>query len=148
MNRENLNRETAKDNCADNKYADIINLPHPVSSRHPQMPLKNRAAQFMPFAALTGYGDAIDETARVTEEKLDLTEDELRLLDEKLAKLRPLLSQRPEVTFTYFEPDARKEGGAYITRTGIVKKIDEYGRSILLEDGTVIPMDALKEIVN
>ncbi len=129
-----------------NNYDDILDLPHHVSSQHPQMPLQNRAAQFMPFAALTGYGDAIDETARITEEKLDLTEDELRLLDEKLTKLRPLLSQRPEVTFTYFEPDTRKEGGAYITRTGIVKKIDEYGRSILLEDGTQIPMDALAEI--
>ena len=127
-------------------YRDIIDLPAPVSSRHPQMPLQNRAAQFMPFAALTGYGDAIEETARVTDEKLELTEDELLILDQQLAELRPLLSQRPEVTFVYFEPDARKEGGAYITRAGIVKKIDDYGRSILLEDGTVIPMDALREL--
>lgn len=127
-------------------YRDIIDLPAPVSSRHPQMPLQNRAAQFMPFAALTGFGDAIDETARVTDKKLELTEDELRLLDQQLAELRPLLSQRPEVTFVYFEPDARKEGGTYITRNGIVKKIDDYGRSILLEDGTVIPVDALSEI--
>lgn len=127
-------------------YRDIIDLPTPVSSRHPQMPLQNRAAQFMPFAALTGFGDAIDETARVTDEKLELTEDELLILDRQLTELRPLLSQRPEVTFVYFEPDARKEGGAYITRTGIVKKIDDYGRSILLEDGTVIPVDALSEI--
>ena len=127
-------------------YRDIIDLPAPVSSRHPQMPLQNRAAQFMPFAALTGYGDAIEETARVTDEKLELTEDELLILDQQLAELRPLLSQRPEVTFVYFEPDARKEGGAYITRKGIVKKIEDYGRSILLEDGTVIPMDALREL--
>ena len=127
-------------------YRDIIDLPAPVSSRHPQMPLQNRAAQFMPFAALTGYGDAIEETARVTDAKLELTEDELLILDQQLAELRPLLSQRPEVTFVYFEPDARKEGGAYITRAGIVKKIDDYGRSILLEDGTVIPMDALREL--
>ena len=127
-------------------YRDIIDLPAPVSSRHPRMPLENRAAQFMPFAALTGFGDAIDETARITDEKLELTEDELRILDEKLAELRPLLSQRPEVTFVYYEPDARKEGGAYITRTGIVKKINDYGRSILLEDGAVIPVDALSEI--
>ena len=127
-------------------YRDIIDLPAPVSSRHPQMPLQNRAAQFMPFAALTGYGDAIEETARVTDEKLELTEDELLILDRQLAELRPLLSQRPEVTFVYFTPDARKEGGAYITRAGIVKKIDDYGRSILLEDGTVIPIDALREL--
>ena len=127
-------------------YRDIIDLPAPVSSRHPRMPLENRAAQFMPFAALTGYGEAIDETARLTDEKLELTEDELQILDEKLAELRSLLSQRPEVTFVYFEPDARKEGGAYITRAGIVKKIDDYGRSILLEDGTVIQMDALREL--
>ena len=127
-------------------YRDIIDLPAPVSSRHPQMPLQNRAAQFMPFAALTGYGDAIEETARVTDAKLELTEDELLILDQQLAELRPLLSQRPEVTFVYFEPDARKEGGAYITRAGIVKKIDDYGRSILLEDGIVIPMDALREL--
>ena len=127
-------------------YRDIIDLPAPVSSRHPQMPLENRAAQFMPFAALTGFGDAIGETARITDEKLDLMEDELLLLDQQLAELRPLLSQRPEVTFVYFEPDARKEGGAYITRTGIVKKIDDYRRNILLEDGSVIPVDALREI--
>lgn len=127
-------------------YRDIIDLPAPVSSRHPQMPLQNRAAQFMPFAALTGYGDAIEETARVTDAKLELTEDELLILDQQLAELRPLLSQRPEVTFVYFEPDVRKQGGAYITRAGIVKKIDDYGRSILLEDGTVIPMDALREL--
>lgn len=127
-------------------YRDIIDLPAPVSSRHPQMPLQNRAAQFMPFAALTGFGEAIGETARITDKKLDLTEDELRLLDQQLAELRPLLSQRPEVTFVYFESDARKEGGAYITRTGIVKKINDYGRSILLEDGTIIPVDALSEI--
>ena len=127
-------------------YRDIIDLPAPVSSRHPQMPLQNRAAQFMPFAALTGYGDAIEETARVTDEKLELTEDELLILDQQLAELRPLLSQRPEVTFVYFEPDARKEGGAYITRKGIVKKIDDYDRSILLEDGAVISVDALREL--
>ena len=127
-------------------YRDIIDLPAPVSSRHPQMPLQNRAAQFMPFAALTGYGDAIEETARVTDAKLELTEDELLILDQQLAELRPLLSQRPEVTFVYFEPDVRKQSGAYITRAGIVKKIDDYGRSILLEDGTVIPMAALREL--
>ena len=133
-------------------YRDIIDLPAPVSSRHPQMPLQNRAAQFMPFAALTGYGDAIDETARLTDEKLELTEDQLRLLDERLNELRALLSrkpgnvQQPEVTFVWFEPDERKDGGAYVTRTGIVKKIDDARRAVLLEDGILIPLDALSEI--
>ena len=127
-------------------YRDIIDLPAPVSSRHPQMPLQNRAAQFMPFAALTGYGDAIEETARVTDAKLELTEDELLILDQQLTELRPLLSQQPEVTCVWFEPDERKDGGAYVTRTGIVKKIDDTRRTVLLEDGILIPMDALSEI--
>ena len=127
-------------------YDDIIGLPHPVSKRHRPMSLADRAAQFAPFAALTGYGDAVLETARVTDRKLELTEDELRVLDEALKELRPLLPQRPSVTFVYFKPDARKDGGAYLTRTGIVKKIDDYGRRILLEDGSIIPMDDLAEI--
>ena len=127
-------------------YSDMIGLPHHVSDHHPQMPLQNRAAQFRPFAALTGYGDAVRETARITDRKLDLTEDELRVLDERLAELRPLLPQRPVVTFVYFQPDARKDGGAYLTRTGTVKKIDDYGRRIFLEDGSIIPMDDMAEI--
>ncbi len=127
-------------------YSDMIGLPHHVSDHHPQMPLQNRAAQFMPFAALTGYGDAVRETARITDRKLELTEDELRVLDERLAELRPLLPQRPVVTFVYFQPDARKDGGAYLTRTGTVKKIDDYGRRIFLEDGSIIPMDDMAEI--
>ena len=134
------------------KYDEIMHMSRPVSKVHPPMDRAARAKQFMPFAALTGYGDAIDETARLTDEKLDLTEDQLRLLDEKLNELRALLSrkpgnvQQPEVTFVWFEPDERKDGGAYVTRTGIVKKIDDTRRTVLLEDGILIPMDALSEI--
>lgn len=124
-------------------YSDIINLPHHVSRRHPQMPLESRAAQFSPFAALTGYDAAIDETARETEDMKELTEDRLLMLDQKLMLLRECISRRPKVTVTYFEPDARKEGGAYISRTGIVKKIDDITHSLTLESGEVIAAERI-----
>lgn len=134
MEKENLTHD----------YDDIIELQHPVSSVHPAMPVADRAAQFMPFAALTGYGEAIDETGRRTEERMELEEDEYSILDEKLRLLRERSDQRPEISVTYFRPDARKAGGAYVTVTGQLKKVDGYERSLILEDGTKIP---LREIV-
>lgn len=128
------------------KYDDIINLPHHVSSRHPQMSPLDRAAQFSPFAALTGHEAAIKETARLTEEWVELDESSKEMLDERLQMLREHLSRKPEITFTYFKPDEKKDGGAYLTVAGKVKKIKEYEHQILLEDGTVLPIDNLVSI--
>jgi len=127
----------------EHQYDDIIHLPHHVSAKHPQMSPENRAAQFSPFAALTGHGDAIRETARQTEEFVELNEDQKEQLNEQLLYIRENLSLEPEVNITYFQPDRRKNGGTYRTlRTGI-KKMDEFRRLLLCTDGTVIPMESL-----
>ena len=96
-------------------YDDIINLPHHVSTRHPQMPIKDRAAQFSPFAALTGYAGEVTEAARITETRIELTEDQKAKLDERLCLLEDIFPERPNVTFIYFVPDQRKQGGSYAT---------------------------------
>lgn len=121
-------------------YDDIINLPHHVSSVHPHMPISGRAAQFSPFAALTGYEDAIDETRRLTDEKVELDEDAQTFLDKKLQILKNEMSEYPEIRITYFLPDKQKSGGAYITACGYVKKLDLYGQIIIMQDETVIPV--------
>ena len=100
------------------KYDDIIHLTHHVSSTRPHMPMTDRAAQFMPFRALTGYEDAVRETARYTDERIELTEDEKALLDMRLQKLADEISNQPKMTLTYFRPDKKKAGGAYICVTG------------------------------
>lgn len=128
------------------KYDDIIHLPHPVSVRHPQMSPLDRAAQFSPFAALTGHDAAIKETERLTEEWIELDESRKEELDERLQMLREHLSGTPEITFTYYKPDEKKHGGAYLTVTGKVKKIDGYEHRVVLEDGTVLPIDYLFSI--
>ncbi len=136
----------------DHKYDDIINLPHHVSSRHPQLSALDRAAQFSPFAALTGHDAAIQETARLTEEFVELDEDGKEALDERLQLIREVLRHRgasgdmPEIEVTYFRPDQKKSGGAYVTVRGKVKKIDEYNRRLHFEDQTVIPMERLCSI--
>ena len=124
-------------------YEDIINLPHHVSAVHTPMPMEVRAAQFSPFAALTGYGDAIRETGRLTEERVELEEDEVGDLDRKLSILQEKLGDRPEISVTYFKPDARKSGGAYVTATGRIRKIDMFDRVLAMEDGTRIPLEAV-----
>ena len=123
------------------EYEDIIHLPHHVSSKRPQMSMLDRAAQFSPFAALTGYDDAIQETGRLTEQKIELDEETLEKLDERFQILQEHLGEQPGVRFTYFKPDERKEGGAYLTVSGVVRKIKLYEREILLQDGTIIPVD-------
>lgn len=128
------------------KYDDIIELPHHVSAKHPQMPLLDRAAQFSPFAALTGYDAAIKETGRLTEEWNEPDEDRKKMLDERLQMIRENFSEKPEIIFTYFKPDEKKSGGAYLTVTGKVKKINEYGHKIIMEDGTVLPIENLFSI--
>ena len=120
------------------KYDDIIDLPHHVSTRHPPMSMRRRAAQFAPFAALTGYGAAVNETARLTEKAVTLDEDTLTLRDERLHILLSHLDERPVVTVTYFVPDERKDGGRYVDVTDAVVKIDEYEKVIVTENGTRI----------
>lgn len=128
------------------KYKDIINLPHKQSTKRPRMPLLDRAAQFAPFAALTGYDDAINETGRLTDEKIELSEENLNELNMKYQILVDKLDDEKIVSFTYFVPDGTKSGGAYITKQGIVKKVDDYERLITLYDSTKIPMDDILAI--
>ena len=128
------------------KYDDIIELPHHVSSTRPQMPMIDRAAQFMPFRALTGYEDAVHETARLTDEKPELTEDEKALLDTKLQRLADRLDSRPQVTLTWFQADKRKTGGAYVTTTGQIKKIDDFEGALILLGGERILIEDILDI--
>ena len=128
------------------RYDDIINLPHHQSKVHPHMSLQDRAAQFAPFAALTGHEAAIQETQRLTDRKIQLDEDALEALDEKLELIREHLGTNEEVTFTCFVPDEKKEGGTYADFCGSVKKLDLYARTILLSDNTVISLDKIVDI--
>ena len=123
------------------KYDSIMNLPHHVSKTRPQMPMSDRAAQFAPFAALTGYDSAIRETGRLTDEKIELGEEALTALDMKYQLLMDAFDDASEVTITYFQPDERKAGGKYVSAVGAVKKIDDFERRITMRDGTKIPMD-------
>ena len=122
-------------------YDDIINLPHPTSKRHPRMPIRDRAAIFSPFAALSGHGAAIAETARLTEQKIELDEDTKAELDRRQAVLLEYMDEQPEITITWFRPDERKEGGAYRLATGRLKKLRELERILVLTDGTEIPLE-------
>lgn len=124
-------------------YDDIIILSRPVSAKHPRMAMIDRAAQFSPFQALSGYGAALQETARLTDQKIELAEEELVLLDEKL---RRLPDTSAEAEFTWFQPDLKKSGGAYVTTTGRIKRLDTIQRVVLLEDGGIIPIEDILEI--
>lgn len=128
------------------EYSDIINLPHHVSKTRPQMSMLDRAAQFSPFAALTGYDAAIKETGRLTDEKIELDEDTKAALDMKQAYFMEMIDEQPEITIIYFLPDARKAGGSYVTVTGNLKRFDEYERLLILTNGKKIPMDAIINI--
>ena len=128
------------------KYEEIMKRPHHVSKTRPQMPMSDRAAQFAPFAALTGYESAIKETGRLTDEKIELDEEALTALDMKYQLLMDALNEAPKVTITYFQPDERKAGGKYITATGAVKKVDDFERRITMQDGSKIPMDDVLSI--
>lgn len=122
------------------KYDDIIRLPHHVSTKHPQMPALDRAAQFSPFAALTGYEAAITETARLVDQRIELDENRKEELDEKLQLAREQIPMEPEIAITYFVPDAKKEGGTYLQTIGIIKKMDDIRHKIIMKDGTTIPI--------
>ena len=128
------------------KYDEIINLPHHVSKTRPQMPMSDRATQFAPFAALTGYDSAIKETRRLTDEKIELDEETLTVLDRKYQLLMDALDEAPEIEITYFKPDERKAGGKYVSATGTVKKVDDFERLITMQDGLKIPMDDVLSI--
>lgn len=128
------------------KYDDIINLPHHVSKKHPQMSLHDRAAQFSPFAALTGHKAAINEAARLTDKKQILSEDVIAKLNEQLNLIKENIGTNQTVTITYFVPDDKKSGGAYISHIGVVKKIDEYNHTVIMTDKTIIPIEQISEI--
>ena len=128
------------------RYDDIITLEHPVSKVHPRMSVMDRAAQFSAFAALSGYEDAIDETERLTETYTELDEGEKEILNEQLLKIIENIASHPAATCTYFEPDPKKEGGAYRTYSGKVRKIDEYEKKLVFEDGTGIWIGSLRDI--
>lgn len=129
-----------------NEYDDIINLPHHVSSRHPQMSMMNRAAQFAPFAALTGHSAAIEETARLTDEQQELAEEDSDALNQKMAYLRETINEHPTITITYFEPDKKKAGGKYKTIEGQLQNIDDYSQTIVLKSGEVIFLQSILDI--
>ena len=128
------------------RYDDIINLPHHTSKVHPRMPLEKRAAQFSPFEALTGYGDAVAETVRLTDSRMDLDESERAMLEERLQLLLDADNPKPEVSLRWFIPDARKSGGRYVTHTGVLRKFDALARVIVMEDGTSVPVDEVTDV--
>ena len=125
------------------KYDDIIGLEHHVSKTHPHMSVADRAAQFAPFAALTGYEEVIDEAGRLTRQRFHADEDRLAELDDAL---RAVLAQGGAVKLVYFAEDDRKEGGSYRTIVGRIRKVDEVGRRLIMEDGTAISTDCIIEL--
>ena len=127
-------------------YDDIINLPHHVSSKHPQMSIENRAAQFSPFAALTGYDAAIKETSRTTDQRIELDESAMADLDMKLHMLTDRIADQPEISVTYFQKDEKKGGGTYVTAVNHVNKIDAFEMTIFLANGEKISIDDILDI--
>lgn len=128
------------------KYDDIINLPNPTPTCRPRMSALDRAAQFAPFAALTGYEAVVAEAARLTDDRLELSEDMKIILNDKMQMIVDNLDKEPFVTVRYFVPDKRKAGGAYVEVSGIVKEIDEYERCIVMTDGMKIPIEQVRAI--
>lgn len=122
-------------------YFEILSREHPTSKKHPRMSRMNRAAQFAPFAALTGYEESIEETARLTDRRIELSEYEIEELNAKLNFIQEHIKEHPEVTIIYFQPDERKDGGTYITINGKVRRIDEVNRVVVFEDETVIKIN-------
>lgn len=127
-------------------YDDMIHLPHPTSPSRPRMSAHDRAAQFSPFAALTGYDTAITETARLTDTRVELDEYRKADLNDQLRIIQEHIDQNPMVSVTYFLPDPMKAGGAYITTTGCVKKIDEHEHTVVMQDAAKIPIQDILEI--
>ena len=128
-------------------YDDIINLPHHISKKHRPMPREARAAQFAPFAALTGYESDVNEAARYTGKRRELGEYETERLNRRINEIRNGIHGNTEVIITYFKPDEKKAGGEYLNIGGRVRKIDDYGRTLTLTSGALIPLDDISEIV-
>lgn len=128
------------------KYENMLDMPHYEPRNHPRMTMEQRAAQFAPFAALTGYSAAIAETGRLTGSRVVLEEDDLQALDRRMSYLKEHLKDCPEVEFTYFKPDALKDGGEYVTVTGTVKKIDEPSGTVFLTSGERIPASDILDL--
>lgn len=127
-------------------YDDIIDLPHHEPTTRPRMAMENRAAQFSPFAALTGYDEATREEARLVDMKQELSEDMKDMIDAKLAVIAQHIKEKPEISVTYFQPDEKKTGGRYTTVSGNVKKLDGVERVIIMTDGTKIPIGDVRLI--
>lgn len=130
----------------EHKYDDIINLEHHVSKTHRQMSIEERSAQFAPFAALTGYEDEVKETERITERMIEITEDIRSILDEKIRLIQNKIAEQPNVTITYFVPDINKQGGKYQTINGIIRKIDNYEKKLILTSNIEICIKDIIEI--
>ena len=130
------------------KYEDIIDLPHPEQKKHQRMTLENRAAQFSPFAALTGHNEAIKETERLTDRKIELEEDAIADINRTLIWIKDNINNKPEVVVTYFVPDYRKTGGKYITSTVNIVKVDELNNCIITSDYTKIAIHNILEIIS
>ena len=130
-----------------NNYNDIINLPHPISKKHIPMSRENRASQFAPFAALSGYDDAVKETARITNERIELDEESKRIINEKLNIINLYIKEKPKVTFTYFVKDKKKKGDSYTTCTNNVKQIDLANNIIKLTNNNKINIKDLIDII-
>ena len=128
------------------KYNDIINLPHFVSKKHPQMSLYNRSAQFAPFAALVGYDEAIEETARLVDKRIELSDEEIEKLNITIQKIIDNISNCSPITVTYFIADNYKDGGKYVTITGTLKKIKEYPYTLIMSDNTEIKFEDIFDI--
>lgn len=127
-------------------YDDIIHLPHPTSKKHPRMSMEERAAQFSPFAALTGFGGVIQETGRLTDARVELGESDRAELEQTLNFLDSQEEEHPLVQVTYFLPDERKEGGSYVTVTGHLKRIDQVEGVLLLQEGVRVPIRDIREV--
>ena len=128
------------------KYSKLKNITRPQYPDLPPMSIEDRAAQFSPFAAVVGYDDAVEETARFTDSMIELSEDEVALLNGALAKLRESIDEKPQIKVTYFVPDAKKDGGEYVSKTGIVKRIDEYENVLIFTDGDKVAVSSIIKV--
>ena len=128
------------------KYDDIINLGHPTSKKHPRMPIRDRAAQFAPFAALVGYDDAVEETARVTDDMIEQSDEMMAIIDQKLRYISERIGEMPTVLVTYFLPDEKKSGGEYKIFEGRLKRLDDYDAVMIFECGKRISYDKIYSV--
>lgn len=128
------------------KYDDMIDMKNPTPTCRPRMSMVDRGAQFAPFAALTGYEAVVEEAARLTDVRLELSEDMKTMLNDKMQMILDNLEKEPFVTITHFVPDKRKAGGAYVEVSGIVERIDEYERCIVMTEGTKLPIEQIRAI--